>query len=145
MPIPTPDSVDSNGSPMWSSKEKLFETYAQEPYNWFRTITFEWVDFNARLGACIATKYFVDGAKLPCKCDGKNEYTLLNLRGTGVNITCAYCRITTGQLDEKAMEILGQRRVSFDEALKIMKETGQKQPPSFPTTKTRFDHMKALK
>lgn len=56
----------------------------------------------------------------PCDNCGTDAYRLLRPERTGVMITCAYCKRTTGPMSKEAGVIRGTQEIPATEAIKIL-------------------------
>lgn len=123
MPIASPtDGIQ------WRSIEECDEEYAK--FGWKRELVFPWIVKHQRLNVIMKVTYRIHGDMLPHGCDGNKDGRLsyVQLAPSGVLMTCAYCRMTYGNVKFETCEIVSKERVSTDEALEILKQTGQIKP-----------------
>ncbi len=139
MPIPKPPKKG------WTSIEHLEEAYLKD--GWKKQITFSWITMNARLGGCIETIYQVDSNKISCSCGEGGRFTFIQLRSTGIIMSCGSCKKTAGQLsfEDRGVKILSTRRLPISEAFTITDETGQYLPPSMKNLRRLNDPLRNLR
>lgn len=126
MPLPT---IPDGG---WQTRTQMVEAYAE--LDWYKDITFEWVEVNQRRGVVEIKKYQFLADTIGCgnvRCD-RYLPTFVQLVPHGVVITCAQCRKTMGVLSTDDAILLDQRvAMSLEEINIVLRKTGQVPPVGF--------------
>ena len=125
MPIPSTKEY-SELKQQKNAKELIFDAY--KDWGWLRTIEFQWITWVPTMRMPLVTRYMVYAKDIPCSCPTKGEATMLLLTSSGVVITCAGCRTTSGHLDKSAFRVESEEIVSLADAEKVCRESGQKLP-----------------
>jgi len=108
-----------------ASREEIIKIY--EENGWYKTITFDWIEVDGRTGTIHKKVLRFTADTLPCdvrECK-PHMLTFVQLRPTGVMKTCAVCGKTEGPISTEDGELLSDTTISRDEALKIIRKTGQ--------------------
>jgi len=126
MPIPSTREY-SELKQQKNAKELIFDAY--KDWGWSKTIQFKWISWVPTMRIPLVTRYKVNAKEIPCSCSAKGEATMLQLTSSGVVITCAECRTTSGHLDRSTFRVESEGIVSLADAETICRESGQKLPP----------------
>ena len=111
------------------TREEIISKYAD--FDLHKIITIEWIEVDKNRNIYKRTlRYNAD--TLPCKNVECFPWQLsfLAFQPTGVYWTCAVCRRTTGPLTTDAPDayLVDRKQISVNEALEVIKKTGQKVP-----------------
>jgi len=91
---------------------------------WKKEITFDWLT-KTRDGKYIKSTYYVNSEAFPCDICKTADYVWVQLRPTGVVLTCWGCKTTQGAMCLDVFTLLDRQEISLEEAYEIYKKTKQ--------------------
>lgn len=84
-----------------------------------KSLTYKFIKRNNKTVYCTEVDYYAKDH--PCDNCGTDAYRLLKAERTGVMITCAYCKRTTGPMSKEAGVIRNSYEIPVDDAIAILK------------------------
>ena len=124
---PKPD-VKIAGERIWSNPQKMEEEYVK--VGWKRECVFEWIEYDHIVQSIKVVKYRIKARDFPCYCGAGSFGRFALVAPTGPILSCGVCRSNTQRVTNfDLFDILEERYVDIDEALRVMRRTNQLMPP----------------